>query len=137
MKEVCADCEFKPVLHICQDCGWSYTTNLANTQEHVPEAKYNNHILKKHICATYGIPYKVLPRTIICYMVMETTAKLNYFPAEAGCLKYFSPQGILRTNVKFIEGSVFHIDLLQTISIRKIGPRSWHTGCGKPAARQL
>ena len=60
--DVCANCKFKPVLHILQDSGWSFTTNLASTQEHVPEAERNNCILKEHICATYhGIPYKMLP----------------------------------------------------------------------------
>ena len=28
-------------------------------------------------------------------MVMETTAKLNYFPAKGGCYNYFSPREIL------------------------------------------
>ena len=28
-------------------------------------------------------------------MVMETAAKLNYFPAKGGCLNYFSPREIL------------------------------------------
>ena len=94
--EVCADREFNPVLHILQDSGWSFTTNLANTQEHVPEAKCNNHILKECISATYhGIPYKMLPCTIICYMVMETTVKLNYFPDKGGRSNYFSPRKIL------------------------------------------
>ena len=46
VKEVRADHEFKPVLHVLQDCGWSFTTNLANSQEHIPEAKHNNHVLK-------------------------------------------------------------------------------------------
>ena len=56
--EVCGDQEFKPVLH---DGGWSFVTNLATAQEHVPEAEHNNHILKEHICATYhGISYKML-----------------------------------------------------------------------------
>ena len=81
--EVCANCEFKPVLQVLHDNGWSFMTNLANTQEHVPEAEHSNHILKEHIHTTYhGIPYKVLPQTIICYMVMETAAKLNYFPLQ-------------------------------------------------------
>ena len=40
--EVCADHEFKPVLHVLQDCGWYFTTNLASAQEHVPEAKCDN-----------------------------------------------------------------------------------------------
>ena len=89
--EVCADCEFKAVLQVLQDDGWSFTTNLAHAQEHVPEAEHNNHILKEHIYTTYdGIPYKMPPQTIICYMVMETAAKLNYFPAKGGCSNYFS-----------------------------------------------
>ena len=88
--EVCADHEFKPVLQILQANGWSFTTNLANAQEHVPEAEHNNCILKEHIHATYhGILYKMLPQTIICYMVMETTAKLNYFPAISIIAPYF------------------------------------------------
>ena len=60
--EVCVDCKFKPVLQVLQDNGWSFMTNLANAQEHVPEAECKNHILKEHICSTYqGIPYKMLP----------------------------------------------------------------------------
>ena len=47
--EVCSDHEFKPVLHVIQDSGWSFMTNLANAQEHVPEAECNNCILKEHL----------------------------------------------------------------------------------------
>ena len=47
--EVCADCEFKPVLQVLQDDGWSFMTNLANAQEHVPETEHNNHVLNEHI----------------------------------------------------------------------------------------
>ena len=94
--EVCANCEFKPVLQVLQDNRWSFMTNLANTQEHVPEAECNNHILKECICTTYhGIPYKMLPQTIICYMVMETAARLNYFPTKGGYTNYFSLREIL------------------------------------------
>ena len=86
--EVCANHEFKPVLQLLQDSGGSFMTNLANTQEHVPVAEHNNCVLKECICTTYhGIPYKMLPRTVICYMVMETAAKLNYF------LKLLQPKG--------------------------------------------
>ena len=94
--EVCANHKFKPVLHILQDGGWSFMTNLVNAQEHVPEAEHNNCVLKEHIHTTYhGIPYMMLSRTIICYMVMETAAKLNCFPAKGGCSNYFSPRDIL------------------------------------------
>ena len=55
--EVCADLEFKPVLKVLQDDGWSFKTNLANAQEYVPEAECNNCIHKECIHATYhGIP---------------------------------------------------------------------------------
>ena len=47
--EVCADHEFKPVLQVLQDSGWSFMTNLSNAQEHVPEAECNNCILKECI----------------------------------------------------------------------------------------
>ena len=60
--EVCADHEFKPVLQVLQDNGWSFATNLDNAQEHEPEVEHNNCILKEHIHATYhGILYKMLP----------------------------------------------------------------------------
>ena len=76
--------------------GWSFTINLANAQEHVPQGEHNNCVLKEHIHTTYhGIPYKMLPQTIICYTVMETAVKLNYFPTKGGCLKYFSLREIL------------------------------------------
>ena len=94
--EVCADCEFKPVLHVLQGTGWSFMTNLANAQEHVTEAQSNTCILRECIHATYhGIPYKMLPRTIICYVVMETTAKLNHFSAKGSCSNFFSLREIL------------------------------------------
>ena len=82
VSKICNDHEFKPVLNILLDDGWLFITNLANAQEHVPEAQPNNHIHKEHIHATYhGIPYTQLPHTVMCYMVMETMAKLNDFPA--------------------------------------------------------
>ena len=60
--EVCTNHEFKPVLQVLQDNGWSFMTNLSNAQEHVPEAKHNNCILKECIFTTYhGISYKMLP----------------------------------------------------------------------------
>ena len=37
----------------------------------------------------------MLPQTVICYMVMETAAKLNYFPTKGGCSNYYSPSEIL------------------------------------------
>ena len=75
--EACADHEFKPVLHILQDSGWSFMINLANAQEHVPEADHNNCSSRAYLHHLAWIPYKMLPQTTICYMVMETAAKLK------------------------------------------------------------
>ena len=59
--EVCTNCKFNPVLQVLQDSGWSFMTNLANTQQHVPETEHNNCVLKEHIHATYhGSPYKMI-----------------------------------------------------------------------------
>ena len=105
--EVCADHKFRPVLQVLQDDGWSFMTSLANVQEHVPEAECNNCILKECIHTTYhGIPYKMLPRTIIFYMVMETAAMLNYFPTKCDCSNYFSLREILH-HVKLNYKSTF------------------------------
>ncbi len=94
--EVSGDQEFKPVLKALQEDGWSFKTNLASAQEHVPEAERNNRVLKERIRATYhGVPYKALPRAVLVYLVMEAAAKLNYFPAKGGCSNYFSPREIL------------------------------------------
>ena len=86
-------------------------TNLPNAQEHVPEAECNNHVLKEHNCTTYhGIPYKMLPRTIICYMMIETAAILNYFPAKGGCSNYFSPREILHhVNLDYMKHCSVHL----------------------------
>ena len=93
--EVFGDHEFNPVLQVLQDGGWSFMTNLANTQEHVPEAEDNNCVLKEHIHTNHGIPYKMLPQTVICCMVMETAAKLNYFPTNGDYSNNFNLREIL------------------------------------------
>ena len=71
-------------------------TNLTNAQEHVPEAECNNCILKEHIDTTYHeIPYKMLPQTVMCYMVMETAAKLKLLSCQRWLLLLLQPKGIL------------------------------------------
>ena len=92
-------------------------TNFANVQEHVPETERNNHILKEHIHTTYhGIPYKMIPQTVICYMVMKNAAKLNCFPTKGGCSKYFSLSEILH-HVKLDYTKHCYVPLLSYILI--------------------
>ena len=94
--EVCTNHKFKTFLQVLKDNGGSFMTNLANAQEHVPEAENNNHVHKECTCAICdGIPYKMLTQTVLCYMVMETTVKLKYFTAKGNCSNYFSLREIL------------------------------------------
>ena len=51
---------------------------------------------------------------------METAAKLNYFPAKGGCMKYFSPQEILH-HVKLDYNKQCSVPLLQHCSSMCIG----------------
>ena len=71
--------------------------NDANPQEHVPEAKRNNQVIKEKVQATYPhrLPYNHLPQLLAKTLVMELAKKLNFFPAKNGVSPYFSPHMIL------------------------------------------
>jgi hypothetical protein len=72
------------------------TVNYAAAQEHVPRAERNNRTIQERVRATYHrLPYDHLPRTLVKYLVMESTKKLNFFPNKNGVSKYFSPRMIL------------------------------------------
>ena len=70
--------------------------NYASPQEHVPEAKRNNQVVKEHVHATYHhLPYNHLPRIMVKVLVDESAKKLNFFPAKYGISPYYSPCMIL------------------------------------------
>jgi hypothetical protein len=69
--------------------------NYASTQEHVPEAKRNNRVIKERIHATYHrLPYDRLPRIMVKVLVDDSAKKLNFFPAKNGISQYYSPRMI-------------------------------------------
>ena len=74
----------------------SIVTNYAESGEHVPRAEYNNRLTKERVrYIYYQLPCTHLPKTMIECITMESTKKLNFFPAHHGVLKYYSPRMIL------------------------------------------
>ena len=70
--------------------------NYTNAQDHVPEAERNNRTIKERVrTAHHRLPYKVIPKIMIRYLVMESTRKLNLFPVKGGVSTYYSPQTIM------------------------------------------
>ena len=47
----------------------------------------------------HSLPYRSLPKTILKYMVIQTTAALNYFPSRYGISNYYSPRMILHKKI--------------------------------------
>jgi len=55
--------------------------NYAAAQEHVPEAERNNRTIKERFRAHRSrLPYRKLTKTMVKYLLMESTRKLNFFP---------------------------------------------------------
>jgi hypothetical protein len=70
--------------------------NFANAGDHVPEAERNNRTIKERIRAAFHrLPFKAIPRTMLKYLAMEHTSKLNTFPAKGGISPYYSPRVLL------------------------------------------
>ena len=69
----------------------------APSQAHVHCAEQNICTLKERVRSLfYNLPYRGIPKIIMKYLIMQTTATLNYFPVRYGLLKYYSPRMILQ-----------------------------------------
>jgi hypothetical protein len=70
--------------------------NYVAAQEHIPRAERNNRVIHERVRVAYHrFPYTHLPRTLVKYLVMESTKKLNFFPNKYGVSKVFSPRMIM------------------------------------------
>jgi hypothetical protein len=60
--------------------------NFTNAQDHVPEAvEQNNWMIQERIWAAYRrLPYKAIPRIMICHLAMNQANQLNLFPVMEG-----------------------------------------------------
>ena len=73
------DKEFKPLKDIVYD-KYKSALNCSCAQEHVPEAKNNNKVIKEHTqVAYYATPFQAITQLMTKYFVMEATRKLNFF----------------------------------------------------------
>jgi hypothetical protein len=71
--------------------------NYTSAQKHAPRAERNNRVIQERVCAAYHrLPFTHLPRTLVKFLVMESTKKLNFFPNKYGVSKVFSP-GLTKT----------------------------------------
>ena len=92
---ISCDNEFRPVLELMKD-EFQFKPNYASAQEHVPEAERNHCVIKERVRACFhNAPFKSVPHVAAKYLVTESTAKLNYFPAQGGCSKVYSLHHII------------------------------------------
>ena len=90
--EVCTNHQFKPVLQVLQDGGWSFMTNLANTQEHVPEAEHT-HPQGAHLCHLSWDSLQDAPTN--CYLLHGdgNHGKVKLLSCQRWMLKLLQPKG--------------------------------------------
>ena len=70
--------------------------NHANSNNYVPQAKRNNHAIQERVrVACHQLSFHYLPHVLVKYLVVDATKRLNYFPAQYGVSKYYSPRMIL------------------------------------------
>ena len=70
--------------------------NIANAQDHIPEAKKNMCTIRERVRTQYHqLPYKNIPKVMIKFLVMESARKLNFFPQKGSISEYYSPRNIL------------------------------------------
>ncbi|MEN9849167.1 MAG: hypothetical protein RL368_1907, partial [Pseudomonadota bacterium] len=94
VKRIFGDNEFKPLKHFLSNM--NIILNICSAHEHVPEIERSIRVIKERVRATYhDLPFKKLSTVMWKYIVMESTRKLNYFPATDGISQYYSPREIL------------------------------------------
>jgi hypothetical protein len=95
IKKIRSNNKFRPLQEALQT-DFGICMNFSNPQEHVPEAKRNNQVIKERVRATYHcLPYKQLTKTMTKILVMDSAKKLNFFPAKHRISEYYSPRMIL------------------------------------------
>ena len=96
---IACDPEFKPIFEPIED-GMGITMDYCAAKEHVPEAERNNQTIKdRSRVAYYRLPYRNIPKIMIQTMVLESTRKINLFPAKGGVSAYYSPSMIMNHEV--------------------------------------
>jgi len=93
LKEIHCDNEFRKSMDIfAAEHDPPIQMNYASADKHVPCAERNNRTIKKRVRTIYHrLPYEHLTRTMVKYLVMEATRKINFALNKNGISKYYSP----------------------------------------------
>ena len=76
----------------------------ALSQAHVPHTEQNIHTIKESIRSLFhDLPYHGIQKIIMNYLVMQTTAALNYFPSRYGLSQHYSPRMILQQTLLYFD----------------------------------
>ena len=85
------DQEFKSTL---QDFANNHNLTLlcAPSKSHIPREVRNIRTIKDRVRLLFhNLPYRAILKTVLKYLVIQTTATLNYFPARYDISQYYSP----------------------------------------------
>ena len=96
MSRIHCDNEFKKIFRELDE-SWDIEFNYSNPQEHVPDIERENRVLQEQFrVGLYRVTFKVIPKTMIQYLVLRVTKNRSYFPKKGGISKIFSPYTILK-----------------------------------------
>ena len=67
---------FKDIISI-----YKINAHSVPAQAHVSKAERNIRVIKERVqSSVHHLPYKIIPKIILIYIVQEAANKLNYFP---------------------------------------------------------
>jgi hypothetical protein len=84
IKSIHCDNEYRSLMQELESI-YEVKMNYASAQEHVPEIERSIRVIKERFCATFHrLPFTRLPAIMIKILSIESTKKLNFFPAANG-----------------------------------------------------
>ena len=94
-----ANNEFRSVLNDLVD-NWDADINFANPGDHVPDIERENRTIQERFrVKIHRLPFEVIPRTMIPYLVLRITKNRSLFPKKTEISKHFSPYLIMKGRV--------------------------------------
>ena len=89
------DGEFKCLVDETMD-ELSVAMNYTTPEDHENMAERNNRTIGERVRAVlHGLPFRIVPKVLVCFMVMTCTHQLNLFPAKGGVSPYYSPHALM------------------------------------------
>jgi hypothetical protein len=88
IKSIHCDNEYRSLMQELESI-YEVKMNYVSAQEHVPEIERSIRVIKERFCAPFHrLPFTRLPAIMIKILAMESTKKLNFFPAANGISPY-------------------------------------------------